>query len=291
MPLLETDFVTRLEQLDIASHRLFVGRIKGDKRSKRRGASVEFADYRDYAPGDDLRFIDWNVYSRLGRLFVKLFVEEEDLFVFILLDASRSMLYGEPDKWLYARRLAGALAAVALCGQNRVGIRLLAGRGEAVFPLTRGRARLWRMLEWLESAEAAGETDLAAQVERFAATVKHSGLVILVSDLLDPQGCERPIRILSQRRFEAAVLQILAPQEIDPPFRGDYRLVDLETERFSEISTSGPLLDLYRRNLESFCRQVRTRCVQYAMPFLQFRTDQPLETTVIKELQRIGLLK
>jgi uncharacterized protein (DUF58 family) len=291
MALLDTDFITKLEQLELVSHRLFTGRIKGDKRSRRKGTSVEFADYRDYTPGDDLRFIDWNVYSRLERLFVKLFVEEEDLFVFILLDASRSMRYGEPEKWRYARRLAAALGIIALCGQNRVGIRLLGGVENGVFPLCRGRARLWRLIEFLEAAPSGGETDLAGEVGRFVSTVKQSGMVILLSDLFDPDGFERALELLSQRRFEASVIQVLAREEIDPPFRGDYRLLDLETSRFTEISTSGPLLSLYRENLARFCGRVRALCIQYAMLYERITTDQPLEEVVITQLRRAGLLK
>lgn len=291
MDLLDTDFIARLEQLDLVTRRVFTGRTKGDKRSRRRGSSVEFADYRDYTPGDDLRFIDWNVYSRLGRLFVKLFVEEEDLFVHILLDASASMAYGRPDKWLFARRLAGALGVVALCGQNRVGVRLLGGTGEPVFPMTRGRAKLWRMLEFLEAARSGGETDLSAQVESFVAHVKQPGVVVLISDLLDPAGPDRALQLLSQRRFETAVIQVLAPQEVDPPMRGDYRLIDAETTGAIEVSTSSALLALYKENLERFCMQARSFCIQYAMLYMRVTTDQALEDVVVRELQRMGLLK
>lgn len=291
MPLLKTDFIARLEQMDIMSHRPSIGRMKGDKRSKRRGSSVEFADYRDYTPGDDPRFIDWNVYSRLGRLFVKLFVEEEDLFVFLLVDSSRSMGYGNPDKWLYARKLAAAIGVIALCGQNRVGVRLLGDNPDAVFPVSRGRPNIWRLMDFLEAAECRGETSLTAHIDRFTLSVKQSGIVVLLSDMLDPAGWERCLQQLSQRRFETSVIQVLAPQEVSPTVRGDLKLVDMENRQFTEISTSGALLALYEKNLKQFCNDIREECIRYGMPYWRVVTDQSLESVLVRDLQQIGLVK
>jgi hypothetical protein len=185
-PLLAPDFLRRLERLRLATRRLFPGRMRGERRSTRRGASVEFADFRNYAQGDDLRYLDWNVYARLERLFIKLFVEEEDLHVYLLVDGSESMTFGSPAKFDYARRAAAALGYIALHSLDRVGFAVLGPRVRAIKAPARGRGAALDCFGWLQEQAAEGGTNLAASLREFALRTRRRGVAVLISDFLDP---------------------------------------------------------------------------------------------------------
>ena len=183
--LLDPEFMNRLERLDIVSRKIFAGKMKGEKRSKRKGQSVEFADYRNYVAGDDLRFLDWNIYGRLERLFIKLFFEEEDLHVSVLLDTSSSMDFGSPAKSLYAKRVAAAIAYIGLVNYNRV---TLCAFGEQFGPEligVRGRHQISKVLNHLVDLEPAGAGNLTAACRQFAIRHSQRGVVLLLSDFMD----------------------------------------------------------------------------------------------------------
>src|SRR5437588_8202963 len=160
-PLLDPEFLARLEQLELVSRKIFLGRMKGERRSKRKGQSVEFADYRNYVVGDDLRFLDWNLYARLDRLFLRLFLEEEDLHVYLLIDNSLSMSFGSPTKLHYAKQVAAALGFIGLVNLDRVVVEAFNDRLVQSLPPLRGRRSMWRLMEFLQKLEPAGPSDLA----------------------------------------------------------------------------------------------------------------------------------
>ena len=219
-------FLRQLERLMLVSRSAVQGGSKGVRRSAKHGRSVEFADYRDYTLGDDLRALDWNVLARLERLFVKLFIEEEDVTVHVLLDGSASMQAGSPEKLLFAKRAAAALAYVGLASYDRVSLAVLQGRGARRFPSVRGTGRIFRILADLSAVTAtAGRTDLASAARHYASQVTQRGPLILISDLFDPDA-QRAISELAGTRCEVAVLHVLSPDELDPPLDGDLRLVD-----------------------------------------------------------------
>ena len=227
-PLLDPEFVGKLEQLELVSRRIFVGRMKGERKSKRRGTSVEFADHRNYSVGDDLRHLDWNVFGRLDKLFLKLFLEEEDLHVSILLDTSLSMDFGTPTKLQYGKQVAAALAFVGLINHDRVRIDTLgSGFAEGLAGL-RGRSQMWRVIQYLDRLEASGGSDLAAAAKSFAIKNSGKGVVILISDFLDKNGYEAAFRYLLARQFDIYVIHILSEEETNPELQGDLRLVDAE---------------------------------------------------------------
>src|SRR5437667_728531 len=159
-PLLDPQFLARLEQLELVSRKIFLGLMKGERRSKRKGQSVEFADYRNYVKGDDLRFLDWNLYARLDRLFIRLFMEEEDLHFYVLIDNSLSMDFGKPSKLQYAKQVAAALAFVGLVNMDRVVVEAFNERLTQSLPAVRGRRSLWRVLDFLNNLEPAGPSNL-----------------------------------------------------------------------------------------------------------------------------------
>ena len=225
------------------------GGLKGGRRSVKRGQSVEFADYRDYALGDDLRQLDWNVYARLEKLFVKLFIEEEDVTITFLLDASPSMAFGRPEKLLFAKRAAAALGYIALAGEDRVVVTALTGRTARRQGGLRGSGRVFRLLANLSTIQpAAGATDLLASARHAAAMLPGRGVIVLISDLLDP-AADRVIRELAATGSELIVLHVLSPEELDPPLEGDLRLVDSESGEGIDVTVDLATLDDYRARL------------------------------------------
>ena len=249
-PFFDEAFLRRLEQLELASRRMTAGRMKGERRSVRRGQSVEFADYRNYAAGDDLRQLDWNVFARLEKLFVKLFVEEEDVTVHVLVDASRSMDYGEPNKLDAARRAAAALGYLGLASMDRVSVAFL-GDGEAsgMRPM-RGKRRALELFRFLAEPRSERLTGLASAARSYAGRLRGTGPLILISDLMDP-GYLDALRDLAGTRCQLSVLHLLAPDELEPEVAPDARLVDSETGHAVEVSGDDDLVDRYRARLVS----------------------------------------
>jgi uncharacterized protein (DUF58 family) len=299
--LLEPRLLAQLDRLALVSRRMRAGQIQGERRSPKRGGSVEFADFRSYATGDDFRQIDWNAYARLERLFVKLFVAEEDLTVHVWLDASRSMAWGEPPKWLCAQRLAAALGYVALVGLDRVTAVALTGqpspgaeergRNGAVtgFRPHRGKRQALAWFDWLSGLEAGGEVDVLPSLRAALAQTRHPGPLILLSDLLGP-GWEEGLRLLAQQRYELTVLHVLAPQELRPELEGDLQLVDSESGAKVEITADYDLLQRYRARLEEWQMHLRQACAAAGAHYVRVETTLPLEELLLSSLRRYGVL-
>ncbi|GAB4504894.1 MAG: DUF58 domain-containing protein [Anaerolineales bacterium] len=314
--LFDESTLRKLTQLSLVAARIRAGAIKGERRSSRRGSSVEFADYRAYAPGDDLRRLDWNIYARLERPFIKLFEEEEDLAVYLLLDTSRSMGWGaalsgskgegELDKFRYALRLAAGLGAVALaCGDRLVIAALRDGSVMEEFGPARGQAALPRLFRFLEGLEAQGTTDLDASLRQFFVTPRRAGLVILLSDLFSAQafrpplrgqagsgqGWEAGLRQALGRGHEAALLHILSPDELDPPLAGDLQLVDIESGQTQDVSLDGGLRALYRQRARAWLQSTQAACRKQGVRYLQLTTSLPWERALLLEMRQSGMVK
>ncbi len=218
--LLSSEFLTQLERLAIVSRRAFRGRMRGERKSPRKGMSVEFSDYRQYGVGDDLRYVDWNIYGRLDRLYLKLFVDEEDLCLHLLLDGSGSMSFGEPSKLRYAARLAAALGFVGLVNHERVGVAVVRDRMAEGWNPTRGRGQLLSLLDFAARLRAGGPTGLSEGLAAYALRSREAGVAVLISDLLDPVGYEAGLKALLERRFDVHVIHVLAPEEMNPILAG-----------------------------------------------------------------------
>ena len=290
-PLFDAEFLATLERLSIVSKKIFAGRMKGERRSKRRGISIEFADYREYVLGDDPRFIDWNVYGRLNKVFLKLFQEEEDLSVSLCVDCSTSMDFGTPwTKLRWAARVAGAIAYIALANSDRVTAAALTDKVEQMLPSARGRRDVFRLFKFFEELAPAGKTDLTAACKEFALRHRQKGLVVLVSDFLDPKGYEEAIRALVGRRIELICIQVLAREELEPPLAGDLRLKDVETETMQDITMSVDLRDSYDRHLRAFTNGLRAFCMARGASPLLGITDEPAEDVIHRSLRTLGVL-
>ncbi|MFN3650326.1 MAG: DUF58 domain-containing protein [Armatimonadota bacterium] len=288
--LLEPEFLRKLEQLSIVSKKVFTGQLKGERRSARRGTSVEFADYRNYTLGDDPRYIDWNTFARLEKLFLKLFVEEEDLHVYLLVDGSQSMLYGSPSKFDYARRVAAALGYIGLTNYDRVGATVFNDRMRAHLPPVRGRQQVFPYFNFLERAEAGGQTSLAASLKEYALRTRRPGVLILISDFFDPEW-ETGLKALLHRRFQVTAIQVLDRTEVRPDYVGDLKLVDSETGEEREITISAGLLKEYQRHVDQFCGGIQEVCRRYGADYLQAITDQPFEDLILRWLRSAGLVR
>lgn len=303
-PLLSPGLLRQLEQLELVARRRSRSAGRGERRSKARGQSVEFADYRNYVAGDDLRYLDWNLYGRLDRLFVKLYEEERELPVQIFLDASESMTFGAPAKFDLARRLAAALGYVALCGFDRVTVRVFpepdaATHGDPVaesavrgaLRRVRGRNSAMGYFRNLAHVRAGGAADLNAALRRGALEVRRAGAAVVLSDLLDPRGYAEGLNALVSRGFHVHVVQILAPEELNPTTFGDLRLVDSESGGEQEVTFGKFRLRAYRQVVEDYTQTLREYCRGRGIAFFRVASDVALETVVLKELRQESVLR
>jgi uncharacterized protein (DUF58 family) len=288
--LLDPGFMARLDQLDLMSRKLLAGKMKGERRSKRRGQSVEFADYRNYVVGDDLRFIDWNIYARLDRLFLKLFLEEEDLSLYVLLDVSKSADFGDPNKAMYMKRVAAALGYIGLVNYNRVTIAAMSDSIVAETGAMRGRRRVAQMLDFVGKLQPTGPSHLAEACKRFALAHRQKGVCVVLSDFFDKGGYESGLRYVAGGKYDLFGVQILSPQEIEPDLQGDLKLRDMEDDDLAEVSITQPLIKQYKANLNAYCLGLKDYLTRRGGTYLFTSTSVPFDTLVLNYLRERGLL-
>lgn len=306
--LLTSKEISRLDPLDLASRRVFFGKLKGERRSKKRGHSVEFADHRPYVSGDDLRHIDWNIFGRLDKLFLKLFLEEEDLSLHVVLDASASSDCGEPNKYHFMQRCAMALGYVGLVNLNRVAATIMSGidadsEPDKSKPATappmlvralrdlRGRRRVHDLARFLCATRPGGTLNFRTAAERIALSRRGKGVMIIFSDFFFKDGYEDGLRILAGHGYDLILVQVLSPQELEPPIKGDLRLKDIEDADTAEVTISAPLLKRYQANLAAYCQKLREFALRRDMALLTVKSDTPVDALVADQLRRLGVLK
>ncbi len=289
--LLEPSFLARLDALDWISRRVLRGKMQGERRSKARGQGVEFADHRPYAMGDDLRFVDWNIYARLNQLVLKLFLEEQDLTVHIAMDVSGSMATGDPSKALYVKKLAAALGYLSLVHNNRVTLSSFAEGLQGQLGPVRGRAHLASMAEFLLSRPEQGESRFDTACRQLAASRTGSGIMVVLSDFFIKEGFETGLRRLVSPHYDLYVVQVLSPQELRPAFSGDLRLLDIEDGDAAEVTISGSLMKYYERTLAAYCNQVKDFCLRHGAVYSLADSSSSVEGLVLNTLRRMRLLK
>lgn len=284
-------FLRQLERLKVMLRAPVRGGLKGGRRSVKRGQSVEFADFRDYALGDDLRQLDWNVLARLEKLFIKLYVEEEDVTIHLLLDASASMESGRPSKLMFAKRAAAALGYIGLASEDRIAITSLGGRAGRRQVALRGSGRVFRLLSALSNIAAAeGTTDLVAAARHAGAQLAGRGVIVLISDLLDPSA-DRVIRELAATGSELIILHVLSPQELDPALEGDLRLVDVETGDGIDVTVDLATLDGYKSRLAEWQAGFASLAARRQATYVPLSTDVPLTELMFAELRRRQIVR
>ena len=288
--LLDPQFMARLDQLDVMSRKLLAGKMKGERRSKRRGQSVEFADYRNYVIGDDLRFIDWNIYARLERLFLKLFLEEEDLSLYILVDISKSCDFGTPNKAFYLKQVAAALGYVGLVNYNRVHLLAVADGVVTESGALRGRTKVNQMIGFLDKLKPEGPSHFTAACKRFALQYRNKGVCLVLSDFFVKEGFENGLRYIAGGKYDLFGVQVLSPQEIDPDLQGDLKLRDMEDDDMAEVSITQPLIKKYKENLNAYCLSLKDYLTRRGGTYLFTSTAVPFDTLVLNYLRERGLL-
>lgn len=289
--LFDEDFLKKLEYLYIVSKKIFSGRTRAERRTRKVGSGIEFADYRDYVPGDDFRYLDWNIYGRMDKLLLRLFEEEEDLYIYLLLDTSDSMQLGSPPKLRYAMQISAALCYVGLANLDRAAVITFADGLKERLPPARGKGRIFKVFEFMRSVTAGGQTQLSSSIRSFVHQNKRRGLAVLISDFYDPEGYEDAINLLRYNRFEPFAIQVIDPGEVRPRLKGDLQLIDCETGDLREITVSPRLLQRYVQEHRRFCDELADFCTAKHVPF--FRTDStvPFDELVLKIFRRGGFLR
>lgn len=299
--LLSPELLRALEQFQLLAARRAKSSAKGERRSRARGQSVEFADYRTYVPGDDFRYLDWNLYGRLERLFLKLYEEERELPVRIFLDASESMTFGEPRKFDFARQVAAAIGYVALSGFDRVSVipfpntpdpQRAQGNGvqetaaRAALRSVRGKRSTITLLKNLSALTAGGSADLNQALRRGALEARQTGLAVVLSDFLDPAGYEPGLKALLGRGFQIDIIQVLAPEELSPVVFGDLRVVDSETGATQEVTFGRYRMKAYQLMVQKYVQKLREFCQARGINFFNVSSNTSLTDLLLKQLRQ-----
>lgn len=288
----DREFLANLQRLTIAARRPFRGILKGEKRSTKRGTSIEFADYREYVPGDDFRYIDWTLYGRLDRLYLKQYEEEEDLFFYVLVDVSRSMDFGSPHKFETSQRLAAALAYIALSSLNRVQIAAFSDRlGPRLGP-KRGKSSILPLFDFLARLTPDGpQSRVDRALREFSLANRRTGVVVILSDFLYPEGYQDGLAELVGRGFDVGCIQVLDRAEIDPGVEGDLLLRDAETGEQREVTISPGSLRRYRSDMNAYCTALREWCFAHRVNYVAAVTEMDFSDLVLRYLRRQGFLE
>ncbi len=281
--LLDPDFLKTLERLQLVIRGRFRGNLSGRRMTSRAGMSLEFAEYKEYHPGDDLRYVDWNLYGRLGKLFIKVFTREEDVPVYVFLDTSRSMSVG--NKATASAQLAGALAYLGLKELNRVGIFPFASSLTQGVPPRGGYGQIFQIFQFLQSVEPEGETSVDEALTHFTRVRRESGLAIVISDMLSEGGYEDGLARLRYHGYEVIVLHLLAPEELDPDLTGELRLQDIESEAELPLNVDASARRAYKERVRSFQDDLERFCQERGIRYLRLSSGTPMDELITGALQ------
>ncbi|CAN5149333.1 DUF58 domain-containing protein [soil metagenome] len=285
------DFQRKLDYLALVSRKVFAGRMRAERRTKKTGSGIEFADHRDYQPGDDFRYLDWNVYQKFGRLLLRLFEEEEDLAIYFIVDASGSMAFGDGEKLRQAKRMAAALAYVGLANLDRVSIVSTSDQMMGRMPETRGKARIFKVFRFLRSVEPAGTTDLEDALKTFVARHKRRGMAVLISDLYDPKGFEKGINVLRYNKFDPFVIHVVDKREAKPKLAGDIMLYDCETGDEREVTVTAKVLSRFEEVYGEYLKDIEKFCTSRQVPYIQAEVTVPFDELILRVFRRGGFLR
>ena len=286
----DKEFLRKLEYLDVVARKILAGQIRADRLSSRRGTSVEFEDYRNYAVGDDLRYLDWNIFGRLEELFLKLYKDEENLRLWVLMDCSESMTFGRPDKFLYGRQVAAALSYIGMSNLDDANVQAFGEDLRESIVRMRGKGKVKHLFRFLEELEHRGETDMRRGFRRFIAQQARRGVVVVISDLYDVDGVIPSLRYLKSRRHEVYVVHVMDREERDPPLRGDLRLVDSEDGSYRDVTVTDTLRKRFTEAFEAHAKRVEMHCRGAEIGYVRAWTDVPFDSLVLNILKRGGLV-
>lgn len=288
--LFDPGFLTVLERLNLIARQLVHGRRQAIRPSTKKGASIEFKDFREYSHGDDPRAVDWMAYARLGHLYVKLFRQEEELDLWILLDRSASMNFGSPNKFDHARRIAAALAYIGMSNMDSSSVVPFDAQLRPGMERMRGKGRILRLLDFLAKLETAPGTDLERTVQMFVSRVRRPGLVVLLSDFYSLEKSRSALDRLRFLKHQIHVVQLVAPWEREPDCRGELRLVDCESRSHQDLTITDSMLRRYKEAFATFSADLRSYSMKYSIGCHQANTDETFDDFVRNLLNRGRLL-
>jgi len=289
----DPDFLKKLERLHLIAKRLHWTGAGGEHAASRKGYSLEFSDYRRYQGGDDLRYVDWNIYRRLDRLVLKMFTAEEEMNIYLLVDTSASMASpaeGESMKIGYAKKVAAALGYIGLKNLDRVGGAGFSSTLQAPLKLGRGRTQILRLFGFLDRLSCAGPTDLRAAIHAFTTLFPQPGLAVIVSDLFDPEGWRAAVEELARKKYQVLIIHILDEDEIEPRILGDVELVDAEGSRERRMFVDAELARRFQEELASYFRDIESACASLGVDYLRTTTKVPFDEFVLKSLRQASSL-
>ena len=296
--LLTPQFLKQLDPFHIRANSAFRGTFRGERRSLNRGTGMEFADYRVYEPGDDLRHVDWNIYARLDRLFIKLFHTDEDLSLLLLIDNSRSMEFGSPTKLTCAKQIAAALGYIALAHADSVAVYTCAERLSPMLPPTTSKSQFPRLTTALTALTASGQTKLTECLKQLHTYQRRAGIVVILSDFLDPNGYAEGFKLLSGRGFSTTAIHLISPEEMDPqiylentPTGADWLVEDVETGETKAVTINAETLAQYQDQQQVFCNDLQRFCTDRGMGYAQLKSDTAIEPFILQELHRVGFIQ
>lgn len=280
--LFDEEFLRKLEYLKLVANRMIPGHLRGEHRARKKGTGVEFADYRPYVSGDDTKDVDWKAYLRLDKLILRIFDEEADLPIYLFVDSSQSMSFGNPSKFDYARKVAAALGYIGLLNLDRVSV---IGYGDGIseqIASKRGRNQIWRIFRFLERMETAGETSLERAFKTFFGSRKRRGLVVIASDFMDPAGFEPAFDFIRLFRHDVFNVHILTPEELKPQFPDEAMIVDSENGTSQRLRMSPALVAAYEAEMAKLRTGIEQYCSRYGWGYVQTQTPIPFEDLVIE---------
>lgn len=285
-------FLARIEYLYIVSKKIFAGQLRAERKTRKVASGIEFADHRNYAAGDDFRYLDWKVYARTQKLLLRLFEEEEDLYIYFLVDTSASMLLGSPERKVdYARKVAAALAYIGLSNMDRVCIipfnHGIAGR----LPPSRGKNQIFKVFDFLQKVPEGDRTRMYDAFKSFVAQNKRRGVAVVISDFYDPQGYEQALNLLRYQKFETYVIHVFDDHELRPNLRGDLELVDCETGERRSVTVTPKLLEKYRQAHSAYCDEIEDYCIKRRMLYFRTPIQTPFDELILRVFRAGGFLK
>ena len=284
-------FLKKLDYLYIISQKIVAGKMRAERKTRIVGSGIEFADFREYSPGDDLKNIDWNIYGKTNKMFLRLYEEEEDLYIYFLVDCSRSMKLGEVNKWDFAKKVVAALGYIGLSNLDRVSIIPFSSQLDGRLPPSRGKAQIFKIFEFLSNLEAGKQTSLRDAFKTFVTQNKRRGMAVVVSDFYDPTGFEEGLNFLRYHKFEPMVIHLFDEREMTAGFRGDLQLVDCETGQVAELTVTDGMMRAYQKAWEQLCENLEDYCVKRQILYFRTPIQVDFDELILKIFRAGGFLK
>jgi hypothetical protein len=290
-PFIDEAFLKQLEKLKVLSRKTARSPRRGEYRSWQSGEGLEFLDFRKYHLGDDLRYVDWSVYGRLDKLFIKLFHAEKGQTAHILLDISRSMDNGRPSKDITAKKVAAALSYICLANLDKTGLMAFNNQIVKIKPPTRGKKQYLEVLKFFQTLKPSDQTDLSGSLKAYAATCKNPGIAIIISDFFDPQGYEDGLKALAYRDFDINLIQVMDHEELYWSKTGNLLLNECETGEKKVTFVDKKVLEMYRNKIKEFIAGIKSYCSHYGMNYFLCDTRTPFENLLTDYLSKGALFR